>query len=167
MLLFSWISLIHQWGSKTLYWTDFHYKVWWSQFGMNYSWKWEKFSEFAQVQVAIVRLAIGFWQKNYLWEWKIKSVSLANGKEAWPWVFDHRKIFLLTWEQRSTLVRLCVWEFSSGFLGAVESNSWSDLSPLICTLTVNGCSNRDPAKREGNNVTDLKYRILYVFECTC
>lgn len=144
------LNLIHQWGSKSMDWKDFHYKLWWNQseLGMTYSWEQEKLRELAHVQVAIVRLPKGFWCKNYLWEWKKNEVSLANGKEALPWVFNHRKIFLLTWEHRSTLVRLCVWEFSSGFLGAVESNSWSDLSPLICTLTVNGCSNRDPAMRK-------------------
>lgn len=92
---------------------------------------------------------------------KKNEVSLANGKEALPWVFNHRKIVLLTWEHRSTLVRLCVWEFSSGFFGAVESNSWSDLSPLICTLTVNGCSNRDPAKSDWSKV--LYFICLWLY----
>lgn len=51
-------------------WKDLHYKVWLNQSeqGMTYSWEREKLSELAHVQVAIVRLAVGFWYKKYLWE---------------------------------------------------------------------------------------------------
>lgn len=54
-----------------------HYKVWWNQSeqGMTYSWEQEKISELAHVQVAIVRLAVGFWYKKYLCSENEKKLS--------------------------------------------------------------------------------------------